>query len=256
MDFLYEDINIKYNEVGNGYPVILLHGWGGSRASFRIVEEHLSNDFKVFNFDLPGFGESEAPKVLWDTEHYAKMLKAFIEEHCEVPPVIIAHSFGGRLALHLGSWGIPKKMVLTGCAGLKAHRGIDYYAKIYSYKAAKIWLGVLGSKKKEEILNKWRSKAGSSDYQNADGIMRQVFVTVVNEDLKSLLKNIKAPTLLFWGKEDTATPLSDGKIMEREISDAGLVEIDGAGHFAYLERSPQFLAVLDSFLAHERKHNK
>jgi pimeloyl-ACP methyl ester carboxylesterase len=254
MNFLYEGITIKYDEMGNGYPVLLLHGWGGSRASFAAVACHLAQSMRVFNFDLPGFGESESPQELWDTAHYAAMLEAFIKEHCEKPPVIIAHSFGGRLALHLGSKGIPLKMVLTGCAGLKPHRGIDYYAKVYSYKAAKFGLSILGKKKKEEILHKWRSRAGSSDYQNASGMMRQIFVNVVNENLRGLLKQIKAPTLLFWGKEDTATPFSDAKIMEAEIADAGLVAIEGAGHFAYLERLPQFLAVLNSFLAKQQSY--
>jgi len=57
--------------------------------------------------------------------------------------------------------------------------------------------------------------------------MRKILVKVVNEDLRPLLKDIKAPTLLIWGDKDTATPLYMGKIMEEEIPDSGLVILEG-----------------------------
>ena len=71
---------------------------------------------------------------------------------------------------------------------------------------------------------------------------------VVNEDLCHLMPEIKAPTLLIWGTNDTATPLADAKKMEKLIPGASLVAFEGAGHYSFLDRPAQFAAVLRSFL--------
>ena len=79
------------------------------------------------------------------------------------------------------------------------------------------------NRKEEVLLQKLRAKFGSSDYTNVSGVMQQTMVLVVNEDLQLFMPKIQAPTLLIWGENDTVTPISDGKIMEKKIPDAGLV---------------------------------
>jgi pimeloyl-ACP methyl ester carboxylesterase len=91
------------------------------------------------------------------------------------------------------------------------------------------------------------AKRGSADYQQASGTVRQSLVRVVNEDLRGLLPHIAAPTLLIWGENDADTPLSDGKMMERLIPDAGLVVFEGAGHYAYLEQPVRFCRIIETF---------
>lgn len=78
-------------------------------------------------------------------------------------------------------------------------------------------------------------------------MMRAILSKVVNEDLTPLLPKIKAPTLLFWGNLDTATPLSDAKTMEKQIPDAGLVIAHGTGHFSFLENAGLFASVMKNF---------
>ena len=73
-------------------------------------------------------------------------------------------------------------------------------------------------------------------------------VRVVNEDLKHLLPLIKVPSLLIWGTDDTATPISDGETFERLIPDSGLVKINGAGHFSFLQAPQLCSRVISSFL--------
>ena len=250
--FKYGELNIVYYEGGTGWPVVLLHGWGCSNETMKAVAEHLAPSFHVYNFDLPGHGESDEPRVAWSTVEYKEMLKTFFAEMGIEKPILIAHSFGGRLSIRLGAEHIPHKMILTGCAGLKPKRGLDYYAKVYSYKAAKKALNLPGlRKKKDEILDNMRGKKGSTDYQQASEAMRGTFVRVVNEDLKDLLTDITAPTLLYWGENDTATPVDDGKVMEANMKDAGLVVMKNSTHYAYLENLGNFLAVTDSFLKPE-----
>jgi pimeloyl-ACP methyl ester carboxylesterase len=90
--------------------------------------------------------------------------------------------------------------------------------------------------------------AGSKDYRALSGVMRRTFVKVVNQDLRPVLRRISSPTLLVWGRDDTETPLYMGELMEKEIPDAGLVVLDGAGHFSYLDRFDRFTLILRSFL--------
>lgn len=250
--FLYrgksEPLEVYYLAGGSGYPVLLLHGWGCSSATMQPIFNHLAANFRVYNFDLPGFGMSPEPPQAWDTVDYADMLAAFIEENCGgVPPYIVGHSFGGRLALRLGARGIPAKMLLTGCAGLPPKRGADYYAKVYSYKAAKKLLSLPGlGKKREELLNSAKNRSGSEDYRNASEVMRAVFVKTVNENQTDNLPKITAPTLLFWGENDTATPLADGEKMAELMKDAALIVKKGGTHFAFAEFQAEFLAIADS----------
>ncbi len=247
-------IKLHYEKSGAGRPLLLLHGWGGSIASFAAVQQHLEKDFCVYNLDLPGFGESPPPSRAWGTEEYTACLQDFLAAQQIKRPILIGHSFGGRLSIRLGALGIPAKIVLVDAAGLPPKRPLSYYLKVYSYKAAKLVFRLPGlSHWREQVLDWFRGRSGSSDYREASGVMRQTFVRVVNEDLGPLLPRISAPTLLIWGDRDTATPLSDGKKMEQLIPDAGLVVFAGAGHFSYLEQLPRFLRVLDSFLAPDKE---
>ena len=76
---------------------------------------------------------------------------------------------------------------------------------------------MLGRVKAEKRIESLRSKAGSSDYAAASPRMRAILSRVVNEDLTGVMSAIKAPTLLIWGENDTATPLADARVMERLI---------------------------------------
>lgn len=142
------------------------------------------------------------------------------------------------------------KLILVDAAGIKPKRTFAYYRKVYTFKAMK-WLMylALGKKEAEKRLDARRAKAGSSDYAQASPMMRRILSKVVNEDLTARLSLIKAPTLLVWGTEDTATPLSDARKMESLIPDAGLVAFDGCGHYSFLDNPVGFKAVLKSFLS-------
>jgi len=97
------------------------------------------------------------------------------------------------------------------------------------------------------LLEKLRVTFGSADYAAASPMMRQCLVRVVNEDLSHLLPTITPPTLLVWGENDTATPLADGQRMEKEIPNAGLAVIRGAGHFSFVEQPVIFRNIMASF---------
>ncbi|MCL1905780.1 MAG: alpha/beta hydrolase, partial [Clostridiales bacterium] len=122
-------------------------------------------------------------------------------------------------------------------------------ARVYSYKAAKRVMSLPGLRRwHDKALALWLKRNPSGDYTKARGIMRAVFVKVVNEDLGPCLPRINMPTLLMWGENDADTPLADGQRMEKLIPDAGLVVFKGAGHYPFLEQPAYFYRVLESFL--------
>ena len=121
-----------------------------------------------------------------------------------------------------------------------AFKGIKFLALLPVFK----WL-------LSEFLEEYRLKYGSADYKIATPKMRAILSKVVNEDLRPLLPEVNIPTLLVWGGKDTATPVSDAKVMEELLPQVGLVVFDHAGHYSYLDNLPGFLAVVKNFLERE-----
>ncbi|MDR2912036.1 MAG: alpha/beta hydrolase [Alistipes sp.] len=230
--------------------IVLLHGWGCDGSIWAGVKAHLTEaGHRVEALDFPGFGTSQEPPEAWGMEDYAAWFERWLTERGIVNPVLVGHSFGGRVAIIHASRNAVGKVVLVDAAGVKPRRGMTYYIKVWSFKAMKrLTPIVLGRARAQEMINRRRAAAGSADYRAASPVMRGTLSRVVNEDLRRHMPLIAAPTLLVWGSADTATPVSDARKMERLIPDAGLVVFEGAGHFSFLERPAQFAAVLDSFL--------
>ena len=242
-------LNIRYKKTGKGNPVVLLHGWGCDLHIFEKAQAALSENFLVYAIDFPGFGKSDDPNEVWGVEKYTQFIEDFFQAKNINNPVLIGHSFGGRVSILFASRNEAKKIVLVGSAGVKPKKKLSYYFKVYSYKSMKALIKLIyGQEKGETVLEKYRRKRGSADYQNTSGVMRKVLVKIVNEDLKEVMPKIKAPALLLWGENDDATPVADAKIMEQLIPNAGLVVFKNAGHYCFLEKSNEFLIIVNNFL--------
>jgi len=244
-------VNIHYSQSGKGRDIVCLHGWGQNIEMFQATQDFFSSSFRVTLIDFPGFGESGLPPEAWGIEEYTLNLKVFCDR-CDIKdPILIAHSFGARVALLYAAQYKVHKLVLTGAAGLKPKRGPDYYGRVFFYKSAKQLF-----KLKPLVAHREKMAAffGSTDYKNTEGVLRQSFVKIVNSDLRKTLPLITAPTLLIWGELDDATPLWMGKVMEKEMKDAGLVVFEKDGHFAYHNQSARFNKIVDTFLEKDKTH--
>ncbi|MBO7699054.1 MAG: alpha/beta hydrolase [Erysipelotrichaceae bacterium] len=222
-----------------------MHGWGQNKEMMSFIAEFLSAHFVVYNFDMPGFGGSDDPDEPWGSYEYSEFIHKFCEKKKIEDPIIIAHSFGCRVGIQYAYKYKVHRMCFTGAAGIRDDRGVDYYLKVYSYKLGKKILSLKPLKKYKE---KFTKNAGSEDYKNSSGIMRSTFVKIVNEDLKPLLKDIDAETLLVFGEKDDVTPVSKGKMMEELMPNAALVIFEDDDHFAYFHQAQRFNMVLDAFL--------
>ncbi len=242
---------VAYQKRGSGrQAVVVMHGWGCRASTVDLLAGAATTaGTTVYNLDLPGFGDSPEPTQVWSVYDYARCVRRFCEKLGLERPVLMGHSFGGRLAIILGGQIDPAKVILVDAAGIKPRRTLKYYFKVYSFKLAKRLAPIfLGRERGGRLIEKMRGRSGSSDYASASPRMRAIMSRVVNEDLSALAPAIKAPTLLIWGAKDTATPLADAKKLEKLIPDAGLVVYPEAGHYSFLERPGQTAAVIQSFL--------
>lgn len=235
---------------GTGFPVLLLHGWGTSSQLFQATIASLRGEFDVLAPDLPGFGATPPPPEPWSVQEYAVWVVALLDSLGIERAHVVGHSNGGRIAIRLAhQWPERvEKVVLTDSAGIRPPRTWRYYLRVRAFKVLR-WAGKSAAVPRP--IRAWAAaraaQSGSTDYQQASGVMRSTLVRLVNEDLRDELPHIQAPTLLIWGERDEDTPLAGGQLMEREIPDAGLVVFEGAGHFAYLEQSARFCHIVKTF---------
>lgn len=246
-------IKINYEEKGEGDLIVLLHGWGSNIKLFANLIELLAKKYKVVAMDMPGFGESAEPPSAWCVDDYVDFVLDFLKDYDTDKVMLLGHSFGGRVIIKLNSReNLPfsiTKVILVDSAGIMPPKSNKKSFRTYYYKVGKAILSTgIVQKIAPDALENFRKKMGSADYAAASPLMRQVLVKVVNEDLEYLLPNIKCPTLLVWGVNDTATPISDGEKMEKLIPNAGLVKLENAGHYSFLEQQFTFNRVMSSFM--------
>ncbi len=241
-----ENLDINYLESGSGKPIVMLHGWGQSSGCFLDIAEEISKTHQVFAIDLPGFGDSDEPDRIYDIYDYEYIVAKFIETLNLKDVTLIGHSFGGRISIiYAASTENVKNLILTGAAGIKPKRSLRYHLAVYHYKYMKFLCKTpLYFQYRDDLM----ANSGSSDYKNASQVMKQVLSVVVNQDLTHLLSEIKAKTLLYWGENDDATPLSDGQIMEEKIKNSTLKVMSGSGHYAFLENKEDFILEVKKIL--------
>ena len=233
-----KNLDINYIQYGEGKDIILLHGWGQNIEMMKPLGDNFSDKYRITILDLPGFGESDEPKNTWTIDDYELMLEDFIKELKIKKPIIIGHSFGGRLAIIYSARNPIEKLVLFGSPCIRIQEALPLNVRILKSLKKLPGMNKIGEYMKQYI--------GSRDYKAASPVMRQTLVEVVNEDLSKYAKEIEEPTLLIWGQNDTEAPVAEAKELEKIMIDAALIILPGT-HYAYLENLAQVVNILNSF---------
>ncbi len=234
----------EYLELGRGPVVLLLHGWGQSAVGLLSLAERLAKHFRVLVPSLPGAGGSSEPKTAWGVAEYTAWTRQFLAATTRGPlHACLGHSFGGRIMIELFA-GVKTstKLVFIDSAGVKPAPSL----KMRLMRAAKVPFRAL--KKSAKLRRLAVAKFGSTDYQAASPLMREVLKKTVNQDLSGKIPQISAPTLIIWGAEDRETPLSDSEIFA-QIKGSRREIIPGAGHFPFLEAKARVNQLIEEFLA-------
>ncbi len=239
--FTYQNIKINYIRYGSGKDtIVLLHGWGQNIEMMKMVSDPFSSDYDIVIIDLPGHGKSEEPKKVLTLYDFVDCVKSLLDSLNIQNPILIGHSFGGKISLLYASMYDVKKLVLFGSPFKKEITKISLKTKML--KSAKKIPGI------NKLENFAKKHMGSTDYRNASPIMREILVEHVNLDITENVKKIKCPTLIIWGTLDDAVPLERAYELEKLIKDSGVVVYENCTHYAYLERLGQTISVLKSFL--------
>ena len=204
--------------------ILILHGWGSNKEIMRQAFDRKFKNYRVTYLDLPGFGGSSNKMVL-NTIDYAYIVRLFIKAVGLNPKVIMGHSFGGKVATLLN----PDYLVLLSSAGIVTVKPWSVKVKIATFKLLK----PLGMKKIRKLFV-------APDAKDMSHEMYETFKNVVDEDFESSFSKYSGKALLFWGKEDTATPLYTGEKIYLLIGDSDFYPLDG-DHFFFLQHS-KFIA--------------
>lgn len=238
MKITINDLNINYIQYGEGKDIVLLHGWGQNIQMMKPLGDQFSDKYRITILDLPGFGDSDEPKEVWTVGHYAEFIESFLGKVGVKKPIMIGHSFGGRVAIRYSARNPIEKLVLFGSPCIRVDEELPLSVKVLKKLKQLPGLNEVGEYMKKYI--------GSRDYKAASPIMRKILVEVVNEDLSKYAREIEEPTLLVWGEQDTEAPLNDAKQLEKIMIDAGLIVLPGT-HYAYLENLSVVTNILNKF---------
>lgn len=239
--FEYKNIKINYIRYGNekGKTMVLLHGWGQNIEMMKMIGDRFPNN-DVIIVDLPGHGKSEVPKEVWLLDDFVSMIHSLLKSLNVSKPILIGHSFGGKISLMYASKYDVEKLILFG-SPFKVKKNPNSL-KVKMLKKVKTLPGMKGL---SEIAKK---HMGSEDYRKASPIMREIMVKHVNTDITSLVKNITCPTIIIWGDQDKAVPIADAYELSSYIKDSAVIKYDGCTHYAYLERLGQTVSIIDNFI--------
>ena len=253
MYYSYDGIKIYYEmffKNTNKRNILILPGWGDTRKTFYNMINYFKNNYNIYIIDYPSFGNSKPPNKDLTIYDYAKLIKNFLIDLNIINPIIIAHSFGGRIATILT--GLYKykidKMIFIDIAGIKPRKNIIKKIKEKIYKLLKYLCIHFFKRTKDKKINYLRKIFGSKDYNSLNSNMYNTFKNIVNEDLKKYYKNIESEVLIMWGCKDKDTPIYDAKYIEKHIKNSDLVIFKDGTHFVYLEYIYQINVIIDYFI--------
>ncbi len=214
------NINYEILHHNQQQTIIILHGWGSNKEIMKQAFGKHFNSFRHLYIDMPGFGKSPNENIL-TTEDYAAIMIALLQDLSLEADIVFGHSYGGKVATLMH----PKLLVLLSSAGIVIPKSFKVRVKIRLFKLLK----PLG-------LHSLRHFFASKDVEGMNQGMYETFKNVIDEDFSPHFKAFKNPTLLFWGKEDTATPLYTGEKMAALIENSHFYPREG-DHYFFLKEA-------------------
>jgi pimeloyl-ACP methyl ester carboxylesterase len=251
------EIELAYNDEGQGPSVVLLHGYPFNRSLWREQVDDLKGSFRVVAPDLRGHGETEvAPATI---EAMARDVEALMTA-LEIPNAILGGlSMGGYVALAFCRL-FPLRVRGLILADTRASADTEQGKQNRSQQREQILQAGMRVVA-DEMLTKLFAPATLAKPSAAvehvrqmilqtkpDGAAAALTAMAERDDQTSFISQIRSPTLIVCGRHDVITPLADSEFMHHEISGSQLVVIEEAGHVSNLEQPKQFNRALREFL--------
>lgn len=242
---IIKGLKTNYKTLGEGKPLLILHGWGSRSDNWQKVGEMLAkNGVKVIIPDLPGFGQSDKPQTAWDLDDYCDFVEEFVKVLNLDKFYLLGHSFGGEIAVKYNLRFPEKidKLFLVSASCIRARNLKKKLLYILS-KVFKIFSFI-------PFLRKafYRFVVGKSDYLSTEGVMRDTYLKIIAEDLSNILSQVQAVTIIIWGEEDSITPISDARKINSKIKNSKLEILSGFDHDLNLKGPEELAEAIIKFL--------
>lgn len=229
----------EYVHDDNLESIVLLHGWGMSSESFKSVIKKLNVNFNIYVLDFLGFGKSDVPLKALSVDKYSDILESFLKANNVKNPIIIGHSFGGRVAIKYGTKYEYKKIFLVNTPAFK-NKTFKYYFRIFKYKIRKCYYYFFRKKKYYSFI----SNSGSNDYKQTKESMKETFKKVVRYDLKDDLLKLKGNIIILSGVNDRTVSYKENQKMYKLIKNAKMYSFYNSNHFCYIEEEHKFINII------------
>lgn len=259
MDYLHlqvGNLRVRYADRGSGDPVLLIHGLGGSIESWTNNIEELAKRMRVVAIDLPGFGQSDKPKISYTIRFYRNFVARFVNKLQIARISMVGSSLGGHVAAEtaISRPALVKKLVLISPAGalprsFKGSPTLWRYVRVLDAKSVREVKKALYAVDNKPVDGSY-AKAVFEKFSMPGA--KAAFLSALMGSahaprLTNRLHKIKAPTLLLWGKEDTMIPVKFAEPFVR-MKNCRMVLLENCGHRPHVERPELFNRLVADFL--------
>jgi len=257
---------IFYRDQGLGEKIILLHGFGASSRNFEGLTEHLSENYRVYALDFPGFGLSS--KQADDQNNFAGQVKTVIEfmDYQNINQAyLIGHSMGGAVAAQVAA-DYPErvnKLVLLDTAGFGQHQGPYQFLKylvppidrlitrMFVFNNSFITKAVELAYYDNELVDKdiVQDYLLPTKTKRADRTYIQKIREGIVPDISEEFAQIQAPTLILWGREDAIVDSLILTELNNLIEGSQAYYIEASGHVPHEENTEATANLIEQFIA-------
>ena len=231
---------VPYEVVGEGEPVIMVHGLGGSSRCWARTLPALASRYRVFLVDLPGFGRLRRLHRRFTLDTAASWLREWLRAADVGRAHLIGHSMGAFISAQIAAASpeLVDRLVLVSAAGIPTGRSLaDCIRRVpggWRHRAPGTWRLVLI----DALLTR-------------PSVVMRTARALLTQDLRTTLAEIRAPTLVVWGADDPMMPVECAAAFRNGIPGARAVLLPRAGHLPMISRPEEFNRALRSFLAGE-----
>ena len=232
------DRTYSYFDEGHGKTILLLHGWCDEASDYAPLIKKLKTKFRVITPDLPNFGDSQNSEPFL-IETYVTFLNQFLKSIEITNPLIIGHSFGGKIALHYAKQKVVSHIILINSAGMKIENGLILTgAGVMKNTFDELFEDFIETRKihwnyvKNFLRNVYK-------YQFWKLLFETLFVTIeFNQDITSSIT-------LLWANGDEIFPRNHAEMFNKRFSNSKLIYLRG-GHYALILNADEYSTIIKS----------